>query len=142
MWPAIRRHAWRLLIAVAVCVNLSSAGASPWVPEGSWIAGNRVAIEVFDCSSMLCGRIVWLRNPALRTSAMCGRTILWNLQRSGPEQWDDGWFFDPENGSTYHVSATIRSDGTIAARIYAGIELFGKTETLRRIKERSLEGWC
>ena len=45
------------------------------VPEGTWMISNRVAIEVLDCSSLLCGRIAWLRNPALRTTEMCGRTI-------------------------------------------------------------------
>jgi len=101
-----------------------------------------VAIEVFDCSSLLCGRIVWLRNPALRTAEMCGKTIVWGLTPAGPGRWTNGWFFDPENRSTYNLSAQLRSVDTIAAHIYKGISLFGRTEILNRIPPRSFGGWC
>lgn len=91
---------------------------------------------------MLGGRIAWLRNPALRTPAMCGRTIVWDLRSTGPTKWSGGRFFDPENGSTYDLSATLDADDMISARIYAGIALYGKTEILRRIAPRSFAGWC
>jgi hypothetical protein len=34
--------------------------ASSEVPEGTWLLANRVAIQVFECSGLLCGKIVWL----------------------------------------------------------------------------------
>ena len=58
--------------------------------------------------------------PALRTAEMCGRMIVWDLTAAGPEQWNDGWFFDPENGETYNVSARVESNDRISARIYRG----------------------
>ncbi len=135
-------RALRLLIVAAACLLPPIARAGAWVPEGSWIVSDRLAIQVFECDAMLCGRIVWLRNPALRTPAMCGRTIVWNLRSTGPTEWSNGRFFDPENGATYDLSATLNTDDMISARIYAGVALFGKTEILRRIAPQSLPGWC
>ena len=135
-------RALRLVIVVGALTLLSVARAGAWVPEGSWIVSDRLAIQVFECDAMLCAQIVWLRNPALRTPAMCGRTIVWNLRSTGPTQWGSGRFFDPENGATYDLSATLDADDMISARIYAGIALFGKTEILRRIAPNSLPGWC
>ena len=131
-----------LLCAGLVWVGHPSASANLAKPEGTWIIGNRVAIAVFDCSNAGCGRIVWLRNPALRTGEMCGRTIVWGLVSDGPARWSNGWFFDPENRSTYNLSAELQSPDVITARIYKGVSLFGRTEILNRIRPRSLEGWC
>ena len=130
-----------LLCACLVGAGLRAAGAET-VPDGTWIIASRAVIAFFDCDGLVCGRIVWLRNPALRTREMCGRTIVWGLVPSGPGRWSNGWFFDPENSGTYHVSAELRPSDVIAARIYKGISLFGRTEILKRIRPRSLEGWC
>jgi uncharacterized protein (DUF2147 family) len=116
------------------------AHASP--ADGTWLLQDKMAIQISDCESALCGRIVWLRNPALRTPAMCGRTIVWGLTADGPSQWGNGWIFDPEDGNTYHLSATLQPEDTIQARIFEGIPMLGETKVLRRIENRSLPGWC
>ena len=62
-----------------------------------------VAIQVFDCSGLLCGKIVWLArsrttagrpdvdhlnpDPKLRQRPLCGLTILWGLRSKGPGHW-------------------------------------------------------
>lgn len=120
----------------------SAARAQTAVPDGTWLVSQRIAFDIFPCKDGLCGRIVWLRNPALRTSEMCGRTIIWGLNRDGPSQWGGGWFFDPENGATYNVTAHVENRDLISARIYRGVALFGRTEILTRITVRSLSGWC
>ncbi len=112
------------------------------VPEGIWTVGDRVAVRIFDCSGDLCGQVIWLQNPALRTPAICGRTIIWGLRSSGPEQWSGGWFFDPENGSTYNVSARLTQADVIAADIYRGLPILGRHETLRRISLEALTSRC
>jgi uncharacterized protein (DUF2147 family) len=118
------------------------AHADPALPDGTWLVSQRVAFDIFPCNGALCGKISWLRNPALRTNAMCGRTIVWGLTSAGPSQWNDGWFFDPENNETYRVNAQVETVDRISARIYRGIPLFGRTEILTRISARSLPGWC
>ena len=129
----------RIAMLMLVLLPLGSQAATP---DGTWLVSQRVAFEVFPCQQALCGRVVWLRDPALRTRAMCGRTIIWGLTASGPSEWDDGWFFDPENDTTYRVSARENSTDQITARIYQGFPLFGRTEILTRISSRSLAGWC
>ena len=61
---------------------------------------------------------------------------------AGPTRWTNGWFFDPEDRKTYNLSAQLQSVDTMAARIYKGVSLFGRTEILNRIPPRSLGGWC
>ena len=120
----------------------AGAHAETTIPEGTWLISQRIALNIVACENKLCGRIVWLRNPALRTPEMCGRLIVWGLTQSGPSQWGGGSFFDPENGNTYNVNADVEAPDRISARIYQGIALFGRTELLTRIRPDSLEGWC
>lgn len=136
---------WRraiLLLAVLASMQGSAARAQTAVPDGTWLVSQRIAFDIFPCKDGLCGRIVWLRNPALRTTEMCGRTIVWGLTPAGPTRWTNGWFFDPEDRKTYNLSAQLQSVDTMAARIYKGVSLFGRTEILNRIPPRSLGGWC
>ncbi|MBN9560209.1 MAG: DUF2147 domain-containing protein [Alphaproteobacteria bacterium] len=132
-----RRLLCSLLLFVATVMPARAA-----VPEGVWIVAEKVAVRVFECSGKLCGQIVWLRNPALRTPEMCGRTIIWNLQPNGAAQWDDGWFYDPEDDKTYSVDAHQESPDLITARVYLGAPFFGRTETLRRVSLGELDGRC
>ena len=131
-----------LTLGILGLLSGQAARADLPVPDGTWLVSQRVAFDIFPCKNALCGRISWLRNPALRTSTMCGRTIVWGLTSAGPSQWDDGWFFDPEDGETYRVSAHVETIDRISARIYRGIPLLGRTEILTRISARSLPGWC
>lgn len=129
---------WKIL-AVLLVVPFTAWADNP---DGTWLVSQRIAFEIFPCRDDLCGKIVWLRNPQLRTSANCGRTIVWGLTATSPTEWDDGWFYDPENGKTYNVRAHADSPDRITARIYDGIPFFGRTENLSRIAPHSLEGWC
>ena len=129
---------WIILALLLVMPFTARAGN----PDGTWLVSQRVAFDIFACQAAFCGKIVWLRDPRLRTSANCGRTIIWGLTATSPTQWDDGWFYDPENGTTYSVKAHADSPDRITARIYAGIPMFGRTESLTRIAPHSLEGWC
>ena len=131
-----------LAIGLSLWMLWSASPASAETPDGVWLISDRIAIQVFDCQGLFCGRIVWLRQPALRTPALCGRTIVKGLTPTAPGQWSDGSFFDPENNNTYDLSAALQADGTISARIYDGIALFGRTEILRRIAPDSLQGRC
>ncbi len=131
-----------LLAALFVTFPAAYGRADVQPAVGTWLISDRLAIQVFDCQRLLCGRIVWLRQPTLRTPKLCGRTIVWGLTPTGPAHWNNGTFFDPEDGETYNLTATLQPDGSMSARIYEGIALFGKTELLRRISPRSLTGWC
>jgi uncharacterized protein (DUF2147 family) len=123
-----------------------------------WFVEPDSALQIFDCGGLLCGSVVWLRNvrdptgqiqrdkenphPALRQRLLCGLTVLWGLRPSGAGKWTSGWFYNPDDGNTYRITAELRSPDTIVARIYLGIPLFGKTRTLRRVPRLDTEGWC
>jgi uncharacterized protein (DUF2147 family) len=106
----------------------------------------------------MCGRIVWLQvprnpegqldrdknnpDPALRGRDLCGLTILWGLRPSGPGRWKNGWFYNPDDGVTYRVSAQLKADDVMTARVYVLAPLFGKTKTLTRVSRGISDGWC
>ena len=81
-------------------------------------------------------------DPALRQRPLCGLTILWDLRPAGPERWQGGWFYNPDDGKTYSVSAQLKSADLLIARIYRGIPLFGETKTLTRVPHGTSKGWC
>jgi uncharacterized protein (DUF2147 family) len=142
----------------AMAQSAPAAAAPPAVPAGVWLIDKRAAVKIYDCAALMCGSIVWLnvprnalgqldrdyRNPepALRKRELCGLTILWNLHPDGSNRWKDGWFYNPDDGGTYRVSAQLKSDDVIVARIYAGIPLFGKTKVLERVPLGVSAGWC
>src|SRR5215469_4377226 len=104
------------------------------------------------------GRIVWLLRPrtpagqpdldtlnpepSLRRRHLCGLTIIWGLQPGAPGHWTGGWLYDPKDGVTYDVTAELTSPTTISARVYRGVPLFGRTETLVRDPQLSFDGRC
>jgi uncharacterized protein (DUF2147 family) len=128
-----------LLTCLAVqAVGVRRAQASS--VDGAWIIRNLV-LNIFDCQNMVCGRIAWLRDPH-RRPIECGKTIVWGLSSDGPSTWGNGSIFDPDDGKTYRLSASLQPDGTLQARIYKGIPLFGKTEVLRRVDLKSFAETC
>jgi uncharacterized protein (DUF2147 family) len=149
-------------------VGLLAAALSPFVfptiaawantPQGQWLLEGRVVVQTFDCGAKMCGRIVWLKVPrnlqgqldqdkknpkkALQTRRLCGLTILWNLQPDGYGHWQGGWFYNPDDGKTYRVTAQLKSNDEIVARIYVGVPLFGETKVLTRVPHGTSAGWC
>jgi uncharacterized protein (DUF2147 family) len=147
-----------LFLAVVVCLALPRTLARAATPQGVWLIDSKVAVQVFECSNLLCGRILWLQtprdpqgqlnrdknnpDPALRQRRLCGLTIFWGLRSTGPDRWADGWFYNPEDGKTYNISAEFRSADVLVARIYLGMPLFGQTKILHRVPHGTSEGWC
>jgi uncharacterized protein (DUF2147 family) len=128
-----------MLVALAA---LAATPAAAQAPVGTWLVEHKAAVRLFDCQGALCGRVVWLRDPALRTAEMCNRTIIWGLQPAGTGQWTDGSFLDPEDGSTYHVEMTQDSSEELSANVYPAVSWLGETVNLIRIAPYSLNGWC
>jgi uncharacterized protein (DUF2147 family) len=147
-----------ILLLLGMAAPLTRATAATPVTNEVWLMDAKVAVQLFDCGDLLCGRIVWLviprdaqgvlthdeRNPnvALRERPLCGLTVLWGLHPKGADRWEDGWFYNPYDGKTYRVSAKLTSADAIVARVYHGIPLFGETKTLQRVPHGKMEGWC
>lgn len=144
--------------AMATVVAAAPAAGEGAIPQGIWLIDQKAAVQIFDCSGLMCGRILWLvvprdpegrldrdkhnPDPALRQRELCGLTILWNLHPAGPNRWREGWFYNPDDGKTYRVSAELKSDDVIAARIYVGLPILGQTKTLVRAPRGTSKGWC
>jgi uncharacterized protein (DUF2147 family) len=129
-----------VLAAMVIALMAGSAPARASPVDGNWAIRDLV-LEIFNCQQSVCGKVVWTKDPQ-RRRLDCGRTIVWGLSPVGPEAWSGGSIYDPTDGNTYRLSATLQPDGTLHARIYRGAPLFGKTEVLRKVSTRSLDGWC
>jgi uncharacterized protein (DUF2147 family) len=132
--------------------------ASAEAPEGVWLINGEAAVQIFDCNTLLCGRILWLQaprdaqgqlkrdrknpDPALRQRELCGLTVIRDLRSSGPNHWNDGWFYYPDSGKTYNIKVELTSSDALVARFYQGTSLVGETKTLRRVLHGTSEGWC
>ena len=154
--PGLRVGA--VLLAMFVCLGAPRARGAAAIPQGVWLIDGKAAVQIFACAGLMCGRIVWLHvprnelgqldrdkynpNPALRQRELCGVTMLWNLHPDGPNRWKDGWFYNPDDGKTYRVSARLKSDDVIVARIYVVVPLLGKNKTLVRVPHGITDGWC
>ena len=119
-------------------LGIQEAETSP--ADGAWLI-NDLVLDIFDCQHLVCGRIVWIGDPA-RRPAQCGKTVVWGLQAQGRNEWADGSILDPDDGRIYRLAATLETDGTLHARIFKGVPLFGRTEILTRVDIRSLTGRC
>jgi uncharacterized protein (DUF2147 family) len=130
------------VLTLALCTSSVPGLVNASEADGVWLLRGKVAIRISDCGRQVCGQVVWLNNPALRTPEMCGRRIIWGLTQDGPSIWNNGQIFDPDTGTTYNLAASMHDADMIVARIYEGVEVFGETKTLFRIEPRSLPGWC
>jgi uncharacterized protein (DUF2147 family) len=146
-----------LVIALTSFAVLGTAVSAMGPADGAWfIDGTGVAVQIFDCSGLLCGRIIWLEkardtagrlardnrnpDPVLRERPLCGLTVIQGLQPAGLDHWNSGSLYNPDDGKTYRISAELRSADRFVARIYPGVPLFGETKTLLRVPQLRSEG--
>lgn len=138
-----------LVLTALMVPAIPRTNASAAVPEGVWRIDGKAAVQIFNCDGLLCGRILWLRtsrgpqgqlnrdqhnpNPTLRPRRLFTRTILGGLRSSGPNRWDGGWNYNPEDGRTYNVAAELRAADLIVARIYSGCRIISRTKSLLRV---------
>jgi uncharacterized protein (DUF2147 family) len=133
-----RRIPWLSAGFVFLIIGTGKAEASQ--ADGTWMIRSLV-LSIYDCQQLVCGRIVWIKDAAKRPS-QCGQTIIWGLAPAAVNQWTGGAIRDPNDGKTYRLSATYEPDGTLHARIFNGVPLFGKTEILNRVDFRNFADKC
>ena len=120
---------------------------------GVWFNEEKDAkIEIHQCGSSYCGRIVWLKEPdypdgstegtpgtpkvdhnnpapVLRTRPVLGLEIMHSFVFSGDNLWKNGKIYDPKNGKTYSARIRLVSPARLGLRGYIGISLIGRTST-------------
>lgn len=158
-WCGGPRHA-SVLLALFLCLLSALPGtARPIaIPPGVWLFDKKVALEIYACADLLCGRILWLKvprdsagdlvldrknpDPSLRDRELCGLTIITGLKPLGDNHWGDGRFYNPDDGKTYNVVGELVSDDLIVVRLFETTPLFGQTKTIERVPLGTTDGWC
>lgn len=123
-----------LLVSLsAILMSLASAVRAETGPLGDWLtAGASAIVRVAPCGDKLCGRIVWLweprradgqpmrddRNtdPALRARPLIGLEMLAGFRPGAAGEWAGGRIYNPEDGSTYSATLTVRDTSTLDVR--------------------------
>lgn len=132
------------LIAVAM-ILASAVHAQDTLPieTGVWFDDSgQGAIEITTCEQHLCGRIVWLKDPASknggpkrdiynpnpknRKNTICGLQIIGKLTKQTDGSWDGGWIYDPKIGQAFDVTIRMTSKNVLKVRGYQDLKLFGK----------------
>ena len=135
----MKRDSGKRLIAAFGLLLMAGAGTAQASSVDGTCRVRDLVLHIFDCEQSLCGRIVWLEDTGRRAS-QCGKTIIWGLEAKGPSDWAGGSILDPNNGTTYQLSASYEPDGTLHARIFEGAPIIGKTEILKRVDAQSWSG--
>ena len=121
-------------------------------PTGLWLDHTgRGAVEIVQCASELCGRIVWLKDSldpsgkplvdtqnaekSKRGTPICGLQIIGGLKRQPDGSWDDGWIYDPEEGERFDLELRLRGPEQLQVKGYKGLKFLSETFQWRRIAE-------
>lgn len=159
----MRRRPHKLLlllsyVAVLIPMLPSHSEAFGADIQGVWMIEDEVAVEVAECAGgSLCGRIVWLKTPLdaegkskrdqmnpdieLRKRLVCGLVVLDGLRQTGPAEWAAGALYDPRDGRRYDIAMALKSADVLVARVYVGMRILGKNQTLLRA-QGATKAWC
>ena len=145
-------------IALLMPLLLSFTAAFGADIQGVWMIEDEVAVEIGECAGgSLCGRIVWLKTPLdaqgqskrdqmnpeieLRKRLVCGLMVLDGLRQAGPSEWAAGALYDPRDGRRYNIAMELKSADVLIARVYVGMRILGKNQTLLRARGAT-KAWC
>jgi uncharacterized protein (DUF2147 family) len=133
-----------LAIGLATLLAGPAAFAADGGIKGFWRIGDgRSVIEITDCNTGICGRVVAmppdanatdLNNPdeSKHSRALCKLVILYGFTQTSGTEWEDGTIYDPKGGKTYDANMKLSGPDTLDLRGYVGITLFGRTDTWTR----------
>lgn len=153
-----RRVASQLALLLYLLIVPLGVAVAAAIPPGVWLFDKKVALEVYTCRDLLCGRILWLKvprdhagdlvrdhknpDPSLRDRELCGLTIVTGLKPLGDNRWGGGRFYNPDDGKTYNVAAELVSDDLIVVRLFERSTLLGQDKTIERVAHGTSDGWC
>ncbi len=119
MKPAMRRA------VIAVTFALFAAPAAAADPSGTWLtADGEARVQISNCGSAYCGRIVWLKEPndpqtgkpkldkfnkdaSKQSRPVIGLQIISGMEASGANLWK-GSLYNPEDGNTFTGSLALQ----------------------------------
>jgi uncharacterized protein (DUF2147 family) len=126
----------RAALLAAIVLSFTALDARAADVTGTWIDHTgQGAVEIRACGEHMCGRVVWLKNPAHRSRTgrlICGAQILGALRRGETNTWSSGWIYNPEDEERFSAEIKLQSDNTLLVTGYLGIKLLGETFTWKR----------
>ncbi len=134
--------------AVILAASPVEAMAQQPPVTGRWLTeSGRGVVEIYQCGSEICGKLVWLiepirhgapavdeknPKPELQKRLLCGMEMLGGFHPTDAARWGDGWIYDPDSGKTYRATMSLEDADKLRLRGYVGIPLFGETQTWTR----------
>jgi uncharacterized protein (DUF2147 family) len=126
--PRPRRTVGRVAALAGLALGLVTIGSAvAGDPMGLWLTKDRDAqVRVADCAGVLCGTIVWLKDPidpttgkpvtdkqnvdrAQRSRPLMGGPVILDMKPSGtPDKWT-GHIYNSDDGKTYRGSIACRA---------------------------------
>jgi uncharacterized protein (DUF2147 family) len=117
--------------ALAVAIMSAAAAHAENSATGVWIDHTgRGAVEITDCNGKLCGHVAWVEDA--KNSDQCGKQIIGNVKSVGKNKWDNGWIYNPDDGSKYDVELTPVGADKLKVVGYAGTKWLSETYTWKR----------
>ena len=124
------------LLALALLVPATEAQGPARGVTGLWIDHTgQGAVEIGPCGERVCGRVVWLKDPAHKSKSgklICGTQILGDLRPRQNNTWESGWIYNPEDEERFSAALQLANADTLLVTGYLGIKLLGETFTWRR----------
>jgi uncharacterized protein (DUF2147 family) len=123
------RKGTRTTLPAAVIATLAFGAGSAFAvePTGLWFDHTgRGAVEITRCGDQLCGRLVWLKDPA-HAKQVCGIQIIGEVKPTGNGAWDGGWIYDPERQSKFSVELTPMGPRSLKVVGYMGTKWLSET---------------
>lgn len=138
-----------LVVGVALVMTINPARADDHSDlEGRWISKARdIILDIGPCATggeEWCGTIVWVpedengkprldlknKQKNLQTRPLIGIKMGWGFRPSGPNSFDNGRIYSPDDGNTYRSKARVTS--ATSAEMDGCVFVFCRTEHLDR----------
>ncbi len=150
----MRKTIYSLLMTLLMTSIFSQTETTPANPAdkimGVWQVGSgKARVKITKYGNKYAGKIVWLKEPTYpdgskkvdknnpdetkRTVQLLGLTNLLGFEYKSGTEYENGTIYDPENGSTYSCVITLEDDNTLKVRGFIGVQLFGRTDTWKRL---------
>jgi uncharacterized protein (DUF2147 family) len=124
------------LLALALLAPATEAQGPARGVTGLWIDHTgQGAVEIGPCGERVCGRVVWLKDPAHKSKSgklICGTQILGDLRPRQNNTWESGWIYNPEDEERFSAEIKLKNENTLLVTGYLGIKFLGETYTWKR----------
>ena len=120
------RPAFAATFGAALILGMATLPAFAGPASGLWRTATGGSVEIYDCGSALCAKVVsdgaaasggsgldiHNKTVAMRSRPIAGLEIMTGFT-GGPERWSNGKIYNPDDGATYSGSLRLISSGSL-----------------------------